>query len=347
MSQATIAAGERLAPGWLRSARFDGGFIFGIAALALLSGLVVVQNPKLFPLILFIDIWLLGYHHVISTFTRLAFDGQSRREHAFLLYGLPPLVLAGVLLMAGTLGFWSLATLYFYWQWFHYSRQSWGVAQAYRRKAGGIPGEPERLAKAAFYMVPLWGILSRSHQNPETFLGLELRVVPIASIVVDVFGVIAVALLIWWIAQRIVLWRQGRLPVAHTAFMISHFVIFYVGYIAIESVDYGWLVLNVWHNAQYIAFVWLFNTNRYKNGVEKGARLISWLSQPHRALIYGGFCFGLSTVIYLAIEHTSSLLPLLPIIVIYQTINFHHYIVDGLIWKVRKPALQKTLGLDR
>ncbi len=35
----------------------------------------------------------------------------------------------------------------------------------------------------------------------------------------------------------------------------------------------------------------------------------------------------------------------LPSIIIYQTINFHHYVVDGLIWKARKPLLRKTLGL--
>ena len=32
-------------------------------------------------------------------------------------------------------------------------------------------------------------------------------------------------------------------------------------------------------------------------------------------------------------------------VVVYQTINFHHYVVDGLIWKVRKPRLQQTLAL--
>jgi hypothetical protein len=32
-------------------------------------------------------------------------------------------------------------------------------------------------------------------------------------------------------------------------------------------------------------------------------------------------------------------------IVIYQIVNFHHYIVDALIWKVRKPAIRQTMGL--
>ena len=33
-------------------------------------------------------------------------------------------------------------------------------------------------------------------------------------------------------------------------------------------------------------------------------------------------------------------------IVLYQIINFHHYIVDATIWKVRKAPMRKTLGLQ-
>jgi hypothetical protein len=32
-------------------------------------------------------------------------------------------------------------------------------------------------------------------------------------------------------------------------------------------------------------------------------------------------------------------------IVIYQIVNFHHYVVDAIVWKVRKPAIRQTLGL--
>jgi hypothetical protein len=32
-------------------------------------------------------------------------------------------------------------------------------------------------------------------------------------------------------------------------------------------------------------------------------------------------------------------------VIIYQTINFHHYIVDAVIWKLRKPSLRANLGL--
>lgn len=93
----TVAVSQPLPAGWLRSAGFDHFFITGIAAFALLSAAVVVARPELFQLILFADLWLLGYHHVIATFTRLAFDRESLREHRFFVFYLPFIVIGVVL----------------------------------------------------------------------------------------------------------------------------------------------------------------------------------------------------------------------------------------------------------
>jgi len=32
-------------------------------------------------------------------------------------------------------------------------------------------------------------------------------------------------------------------------------------------------------------------------------------------------------------------------LVIFQTINFHHYIADAIIWKVRKKSIRDNLGV--
>ncbi len=329
--------------GWLRGASFDLSFILGIAALGLASGLVVANDPRLFGIVLVADLWFLGYHHVIATYTRLCFDGESFREHRFLVLGLPFLVFAGVALAAWGVGLWTLATVYFYWQWFHYARQSFGISRIYDRKAG-VPQDPNpRLSQVIFWLVPLWGIMSRSEQDPGTFLEIELRVLPVPEFAVDAVGLLAAAGLVCWTCQRVMLWRRGRLSVAHTLYMLTHFLIFFVGYIAVENINYGWLVLNVWHNAQYIAFVWIFNNNRFRAGVDPKARFLSTLSQSRNGWAYLVVCFGLSTIVYLAIANLVAAFAVL--IIIYQTINFHHYIVDGLIWKVRRKPLQQTLGI--
>ena len=33
-------------------------------------------------------------------------------------------------------------------------------------------------------------------------------------------------------------------------------------------------------------------------------------------------------------------------IIIYQTLNFHHYIVDSRIWKLRKKPVRNNLGIS-
>lgn len=338
--------------GWLRSRSFDLWFILGVAAIALLSGLLVVAKPALFGPVLFLDLWLLGYHHVVSTYTRLCFDRTSFLTHRFLILGLPPIVLGATVALAVGIGPWTLATVYFYWQWFHYTRQSWGISQAYRRKSGGLVNESEFLSKLVFYLLPLWGILHRSHQAPATFLGLELKTLPVPEAVVGATGVAAMLVLLWWASGRLAAWWRGELPWAHTLFVVSHLAIFYVGYVLIETVDHGWLVLNVWHNAQYVVFVWLFNTNRFKEGVDPKARFLSLISQPDRKMLYFAICFAISTLVYVLIwlgidrfqtHFEAVLLPLA--LIVYQTINFHHYIVDGLIWKMRRKPVQKTLGI--
>ena len=70
--------------GWLRGPAFDGALLFGTAGLALLAGFAGRLGPEVFLTILALDIWLLGYPHVIATYTRLSFDTASFREHRWL-----------------------------------------------------------------------------------------------------------------------------------------------------------------------------------------------------------------------------------------------------------------------
>ena len=336
-------------PGWLRNPSFDLTLIVGAALLALAAGGVSILQPVLFPVILLADLWLLGYHHVIATFTRLAFDGKSVRQHRFLVLVLPVLVLAAVLGLAYLLGAWALTTTYFYWQWFHYTRQSYGIERVYRRKVGGAVAGSQRLTTAMLYAVPLWGILHRSHQAPERFLGLDVKFFPAPQWLVTAAGVAALALVAAWLWQVVPAALRGRRLSPHTLYLVSHTVVFLVGYVLIPQVNYGWLVINIWHNAQYILFVWMFNSNRYKSGVEGEHWLISSLSQREKWPFYFLTCLGISTVIYFGLQRTVGLLQdgsTLPLMLIaYQVINFHHYVVDALIWKVRQKPLQQTLEL--
>ncbi|NKB20243.1 MAG: hypothetical protein GKS01_06820 [Alphaproteobacteria bacterium] len=326
--------------GWLRNAQFDLNFIVGTTMLAIGTGAVVINEPRLFAPILLLDLWLLGQHHVVSTFTRLCFTIEDRAQYRFLLYGLPPIVLAFTLGAAMTAGIWIVGTVYFYWQWFHYIRQSWGINQAYLRSAEPT-GESEGAAKLAFYLPPLWGILHRSWQAPELFLGMSFKTLPVSGILVDLVGLCAIGALCWWCVCRYRTWRRGGNVFAHTLYITSHHTIFFIGYLLVDDVTYGWLVLNIWHNAQYILFVWLMNNRRYSDGVDRSALGWSTLCQSSNLWRYLLVCFGIATVFYVGLRGVDTAavsfgvvgLPVL--LLLYQTINFHHYIVDAVIWRRR------------
>jgi hypothetical protein len=334
---------------WLRSPSFDVSFLFGILGLALATGAVVQSRPDLFPLILLFDLWFLGYHHVIATYTRLCFDRKSMAEHRSLVVTLPLAVALVTLAVAYTFGLWTVVSVYFYWQWFHYTRQSWGISRAYRGKDRDKLYEDGWLDQAIFYALPVLGILNRSEQDPGWFIGIELKAIPVPGAAVDLASVVALGLLLVWACRRLQAWRQGRLAVVHTLYMLTHFTIFTVGYLAISDISHGWLVINIWHNAQYILFVWMFNTRRFKDGVDPQARLLSYLSQPKRLWLYLATCLAITGALYWGVLRTIDWLffaGLSATIVMYQILNFHHYIVDSRIWKVRAAPIRKTLELQ-
>jgi hypothetical protein len=333
---------------WLYSPTFDLFFILGFFTLGLMTVTVVLVNPALFIPILLVDLWVLGYHHVISTYTRLCFDKESFERSRFMLFGLFPIVAIATVALAWIAGVWAVFSLYFYWQWWHYTRQSWGVSRAYRAKEREAMYEDGWLEQAIFYSIPVLGVIYRSWQGPQKFLGMELFVVAIPDWLMIASSLAATALLGYWILRRVQACGSGRLTHTHTLYMATHFLVFGFAYLLIADVTFGWLLVNMWHNGQYILFVWMFNASRFKSGVTPKAKLLSYLSQPNRLWLYMIVCLAITAVIYVGLLGTMEkmlAMGMIGSIMIYQTVNFHHYVVDSFIWKVRKGPLKETLDL--
>ena len=335
VAASSLTAGVK--PGWIRSRPFDLNFIVTIAVVAFASGAIVVWRPSLVMPVLMLDLWLLGFHHVVSTFTRLVFDRQSFQEHRFLVVELPVIVLAATIALAWGIGIWTITTTYLYWQWFHYTRQSYGIERAYRRKADSACQFDDRLTKWTLYLVPLLGITYRSWQGSETFLGMPVYTVPVPDLVFYAITAVTAVVFSTWAVRQLIAAGQGQLAPTHFAYQISHHVIFITGYLVIPDVTVGWIVLNVWHNLQYIMFVWVFNNSRFENSVDPDRKFLSTISQRSHIPVYLFVCVAISTIVYLALTQTGSVFDPLPVtLVATMAINFHHYIVDGIIWKRKK-----------
>ena len=343
-----VAASVLPRAGWVRSPGFDLTYVAGISLVAIAAGGIVIANPRLFPVVFVLNAWLLGYHHVVATFTRLTFDRESFDKNRFLITWLPLIVLAGVFALCLLFGGWILTTIYLYWQWWHYTRQSYGVSRIYQRKAGLAN---DLLSRLIIYALPVWGILHRSFQAPDRFLFTEVKVLPVPLWLVAAAGSFTIVVIAWWLAQTLRSLIQGTLPIAHTLYVCSHLVIFGLGYLAIDDINHGWLVLTVWHNCQYILTVWMFNNNRFKNGVNAKHRFLSFISQRSQLLSYFVVCLLISTVLYSALQAslnwlvvaTATTLPLFAIA--FQAINFHHYVVDAVIWRTRQKPVRQNFGI--
>ena len=335
-----VAAAPRT---FIRSEVFDTALL----VLPLLTGLtaatIVLQDFRLFPMLLVADIWLLGYHHVVATYTRLAFPSDALRRNRFLAVDLLLLMTAGTLALALTAGTWVVASAFLYLQWFHYMRQGYGIARMYFRATpeGQTAGARDTSADLVIYLVPIYAIAARSASMGELFLDLPVKTLVLPEGVITALGLLAAAATVAWAVRSVASYWRGTLNVLYTCFILSHVAIFLNAYILIDNPNVGWLAINVWHNFQYVMVVWMMNAKRYAGSTDPAGGFIARISQPGRIVTYFMSCVAISTIVYLVLGRVVIAVGggLAVTAGIYMGINFHHYVVDALIWKRRRAVL--------
>jgi hypothetical protein len=332
-------------PSYLRSESFDSMLLLGPLAAGLVATAVVVDKPRLFALFLMADLWLLGYHHVVATYTRLAFDRETFRRNRFLALDLLLGVMACVVAITLWAGTWVIATAFLYVQWFHYMRQGYGINRMFFRNTpqGRNPVAKDRVTDAAIYLVPLYCIAQRSATLQGEFLGSPVKALVLPDGALLVLGVAAAAALGVWLVRTGAEIVKGEANMYYAGFTLSHVAIFLSAYVVVDSADIGWLGINIWHNLQYVLIVWMVNAKRYAGGIDPKARFLSAISQPNRMWLYFGTCLAISTLVYFNLtQFITQVLGggMAMVLAVYMGINFHHYIVDAIIWKRRRVVPQ-------
>jgi hypothetical protein len=248
------------------------------------------------------------------------------------------------LALAFTAGAWVVATAFLYLQWFHYMRQGYGLARMYFRATpdGQVTGSRDLTTDLVIYLVPIYGIAARSAAMGDTFLDLPVKAVALPPGVITALGFAAAVAGLVWLVRSSIGFARGSLDTLYAGFVLSHVAIFLVAYIGIEDADTGWLAINVWHNLQYVLVVWMMNQKKYAGGIDPAAQFLSRISQPGRLAIYFASCLAISTLVYVVLGSFVAIVGggLAITVGIYMGINFHHYVVDALIWKRRRAITQ-------
>ena len=225
-------------------------------------------------------------------------------------------------------------------------RQGYGLSRMYFRATpeGQVAGSRDITTDLVIYLIPIYAIAARSAAMGQTFLDLPVKVLVLPSEAITALGFAAAVAGVMWAVRSTVAFTRGTLDPLYAGFVLSHIAIFLVAYVAIGDANTGWLAINVWHNFRYVLVVRMMNTKKYANGIDPAARLLSRISQPGPLATCFVSCIAISTVVYLSLGSVASAMGggLAITVGIYMGINFHHYIVDALIWN---PAGGDTVNL--
>jgi len=326
--------------------------IFGNLFAALSAGALASWSAPMMLAVLYINIWLLANPHLIATYTRISAIYSRIRLRWVLIVVAPLLILTALTIIALAYEAAGLLALYFVLQTFHVSRQSYGIARRHDRRPQVPYGN---LPYLLIYLFPAWGYLHRSAQAPQSFLGYPIWFPPVPQELAFAAGIAAIAGALFWVAR--LMYAKGEKPANEpfNSFVLSHLVISLVGYVWISDITVGWLVVNVWHNIQYLIFVYrqrrlgVVTENERKKSDSASSRrksLVEVLKSPATFFLS---CSIVGAALFVAADRVGeSLLWLgLPTILIaHFVLNFHHYLADAVIWKrrraLREPSRNKN-----
>jgi hypothetical protein len=191
-----------------------------------------------------------------------------------------------------------LYSVYFYWQQFHYGKQNFGLSVWSGTEV------PNRLDKTFYLGIVALSLLGLLSDGPQSFFGYALYF-PIT------LSISKMAIFAWMIAitSLYIFYRPKQL--AHA---LSHTLIFSFAYMYCEHFALGWLLMNVFHNLQYLKFMKSYETKFAFLRVPVLLTIGLYILQFH---VFNG-------LIFLSLPLGLSLM---------MALNFTHYTLDGLIWR--------------
>ncbi len=242
----------------------------------------------------------------------------------------------------------GLFTLYFVTQTYHVTRQSFGISRAYRRLDPRAIRH-DWLSEVLIYLFPIWGLLHRCATAPDVFYGFPIHLPGVPAALSDATGIVAVITCSVWAYQQVQLAIAGRLNTGHCLFVASHLLVIGIAYLWVTDITSGWLVVNIWHNLQYLMFVWVKNVQRDEQLLSNvdmplppAQRLLRQRSPWKGMAKYSILCLVLGAMMYEGLNLAGQQLIWLglpTVLILHFTVNFHHYLVDGVIWKRQKSVV--------
>lgn len=349
MSAVAISAAEPRPRVWMSSPAFDLGF-FVATSLVVFPAYYAseVLRVKAWWILAAVGIVANG-PHLISTWTRVYLDGNERWKRPIAYWVIPSMLAAFVIsavLLETRRSTWLL-TVVFYWAFWHFVSQNWGILRIWQKRAGEGDLAIAKLERAILWLGALAPLAYRLHRGPWKLFGANVMHPPVALWIPRVLFAALVASAFLYLLLRV----KRRQTSIHgldvrALFLVASFVAFFVPFVMMRrSGTAGFATAACWHGLQYVGIVWLYNSNRWSGGVDAKARLVSWISQPGRASLYYAALLAGAAIVYVLLN--AAALVTLDVktlgVMVWTSLTLGHYWLDGVIWKLRKPEVARHL----
>jgi tetratricopeptide (TPR) repeat protein len=282
-----------------------------------------------------------NYPHYMATVYRAYGRADVGRHQLYTVWATLGLIALGAL---AHLQVWLipwLFTAYIFWSPWHYTGQNYGLLLMFARRGGLEVSDATRrslrLAFVASYIMLLAAFNEGATEDPLVLsLGLPSSITRgIGAIGLAVFLVAGVWAMLT--VTRRSPWRSLVAPVTlyvtQGLWFVAPTAISWVTAVAIPQTRYSAGVLALMHSAQYLWITQYF-AKREQGAAWRAGRY--WL-----AVIAGGAALFLP-IPWLAsyaahMDFTASML------VVTAIVNIHHFMIDGVVWKLRDTRVAKTL----
>ena len=310
------------------------------------SGLDVIPTLALF--------LVFNFPHFAATNWRLYRTAGNARQFPVTAWGLPALFVA--LVAAGlrhpALVAPALIGLYYLWSPFHYSGQTLGITLLYGRRSGFEIGRAERLGLSIFVyaaFVNAFAALDRSDADL-SFYGIEYPRFGLPAWIGPATLALVVAgggLFLARVAQRAL--HTRRLPPLALLMPAAAHLVWFVVAKRTNTPLFLALVAS-FHSLQYLLVAWAVQIQERRAETRAPSTRDFVLLQ---SLKWAAGNVGLGLLLFLALPWVVSRtvdtgLPT-PVVfgIVWAALNVHHFFVDGVIWKLRRPGVAGTLAAPR
>jgi tetratricopeptide (TPR) repeat protein len=328
-------------------------YLLFIPVLLLVSGATGVTD---WPAFLVIALgFLTSTPHYGATLLRVYQTREDRRKYALFATWITTGLLLLLVIAARNVWLSSLLiTVYFTWSPWHFSGQNYGLSLVFLRKRGvAVDATTKRLIHASFVLSAALAILAIHGgqqggilspdvlpvaNTPRMFtfpLPSQVAVVVIPLVLLGYLGTLGAAA--WRLGSR----AQLRTLAPALLLVISQALWFVVPLLIAADAAGGWNLIfaSVWFSSAHAAqYLWVTAYYEKSSGRSSSVRNFLWKS------LLAGTALSILPAFLLAPDWLGGL----PIdaglaAVIFATLNIHHFILDGAIWKLRDGRVARIL----